>query len=282
MLFSNYNNPGGMICAAALALGVFGPTLVSGAGWEDQVSAVKPGDFPALATPFRATYRIGWGGITAARAEMVIKRPQADTYEFRADTNTVGTARTLWPLDATILSTVNASRLRPIRIDQTEERSDRTLRESVRFDADGADRTRTIVPKSGAGAPRTETKRFDSMSLQDFMSTFLLLRSQSLGNGETRTVAVMSPSVPYLMTVTVRNREEISIRAGKFRAIRISVDSIQRVKDDGSLVPNKRFRSATIWISDDATRQILRVQSQVFVGSVFLELDSVTRVASGH
>lgn len=72
------------------------------------------------------------------------------------------------------------------------------------------------------------------------------------------------------------------MRAGKFRAIRISVDSIQRVKDDGSLVPNKRFRSATIWISDDATRQILRVQSQVFVGSVFLELDNVTRVASGH
>lgn len=282
MLFKNINNPRGIICAAALALGLLSSQPVSGAGWEEQVSPVTPGDFPALATPFRATYRIGWGGITAARAEMVIKRVSSDTYEFRADTATVGAARGLWPLDATILSTVNASRLRPIRLEQTEERADRTLRESVRFDGNGAERTRTTIPKSSGLVPRTESKRFDSPALQDFMSAFLFLRSQSLGNGETRTVAVMSPSVPYLMAMTVRNREEITTRAGKFRAIRMSVDSIQRVKDDGTLMPHKRFRSATVWISDDANRQILRVQSQVFIGSVFLELESVARVASGR
>ena len=282
MLFVHFNNPRRIICAVILALGILRTGLAPGAAWEDQVSPLKPGDFPPLTTPFRATYRIGWGSITAARAEMVIKRPQADTYEFRANTATVGTARSLWSMDATILSTVNASRLRPIRLDQTEERSDRTLQESVRFDSNGAERTRTVTPKTGGAAPRTENKRFESPALQDFMSTFLILRSQALANGETKTLAVMSPSVPYLMTLTVRGREEISTRAGNFRAIRLSVDSIQRVKDDGTLMPHKRFRSATIWISDDATRQILRVQSQVFVGSVFLELESVTQVASGH
>ena len=282
MLFLNLNNLRQFFSMTVLGGVMFAFHPVSGAAWEDQVSALKPGDFPALATPFRATYRIGWGGVTAARAEMVVKRPQTDTYEFRADSATVGTARGLWPMDATILSTVSASRLRPIRIDQTEERSDRTLRESVRFDPNGAERIRTVIAKSSAVTPNTETKRFDSPALQDFMSTYLLLRSQSLGNGDTKTVAVMSPSVPYLMTLTVRNREEITTHAGKFRAIRISVDSIQRVKDDGALVPHKRFRSATIWISDDATRQILRVQSQVFVGSVFLELESMSQLASGH
>ncbi len=282
MLFVNFNNLRRIICTMIFALGILRVGAVSGASWQDQVSPLKPGDFPALTTPFRATYRIGWGSITAARAEMVIKRPQADTYEFRANTATVGTARSLWPMDATIVSTVNASRFRPIRLDQTEERSDRTLRESVQFDPNGAERIRTVTPKSGGAAPRTENKRFDSPALQDFMSTFLLLRSQSLANGETKTVAVMSPSVPYLMTMTVRGREEIGTQAGRFRAIRLSVDSIQRVKDDGTLMPHKRFRSATIWISDDATRQILRVQSQVFVGSVFLELESVAPAATGR
>lgn len=283
MRFLKFTNPRSAFLAAALTLGFWGTKPAAGAGWEDRVSAIGPGEFPALATPFRATYRIGWSGITAARAEMVIKRvPGGETYEFRAETTTVGTARRLWPLDATIHSTVSASRLRPIRIEQTEERSDRSLRESVRFDASGADRTRTVVSKAAGVESRTESKRFDSPALQDFMSAFLLLRSQSLVPGETKTVAIMSPSVPYLMTLTVRNREEISLRAGKCRAIRLSVDAIQRVKDDGSLAPHKRFRSATIWISDDVTRQILRVQSQVFVGSVFLELDSVTQVASGR
>ncbi len=168
-------------------------------------------------------------------------------------------------------------------VEQTEEQSDRTLRETVRFDASGAERVKTVVPKSGKVQARSETKRFESGALQDFMSAFLNLRSQPLANGDTRTVAVMSPSVPYLMTVTARNREELQTRAGRFRAIRISVDSIQRVKDDGTLVPHKRFHSATVWLSDGATRQDpARVQSQVFIGAVFLELDSPPQVASGR
>ena len=249
------------------------------AGWEDRVSPGGPGDFPALPTPFRATYRIGWAGLTAARAEMLISRNSAGAYEFRADSATIGPARALWTFDAVVRSTVSSPQLRPVRVDQVEERSDQTLRETVRFDGTGAERVKTVVPKRANVEARTEIKRFESALLQDFMSAYLNLRSQPLVNGETRTVAVMSPSVPYLLTITAREREELRIRAGKFRAIRVSVDSIQRIRGDGTLVPHKRFHSATIWVSDDATRQILRVQSQVFIGAVFLELDSPPQVA---
>ncbi len=267
---------------SALALLFAVPSPGFGAAWEDRITPGGPGNFPPLPTPYRATYRIGWGGLAAARAEMVINRTSADTYEFRADTATTGPARTLWSFDAVVRSTVSAPQLRPVRIEQTEERADRTLKETVRFDATGAERVRVVVPKSSKVQAQSNTKRFESGALQDFMSAFLNLRSQPLANGETRTVAVMSPSVPYLMTVTARNREELSTRAGRFRAIKISVDSIQRVKDDGTLVPHKRFHSATVWLSDDATRQILRVQSQVFIGAVFLELDSPSQVAGGR
>jgi hypothetical protein len=282
MLFVKLNKYCAIFSAGAIALCLLAPSVGLGAAWEDRISPGGPGDFPPLPTPFRATYRIGWGGMTAARADLVINRNNSGLYEFRADTATIGAARTLWSFDAVVRSTVSAPQLRPIRIEQTEERSDRTLRETVRFDATGAERIKSVVPKAGNVEAKSETKRFESGALQDFMSAFLNLRSQPLANGDTRTVVVMSPSVPYLMTVTARNREEINTRAGRFRAIRISVDSIQRVKGDGTLVPHKRFRSATVWLSDDATRQILRVQSQVFIGAVFLELDSPPQVANGR
>ena len=250
----------------------------TGASWEDRVSTAGPGNFPAMATPFRATYRLGWSNLTAARADVVIKQPNPESYDFRAETATIGAARKLFTIDATLHSTVSARQLRPLRLEQSDVRTDKTLREVVQFDARGAERTRTEVSKSNRSAPRTETRRFDSPLLQDFVSAYFYLRSQPLGNGDSQTVAVMSPSVPYLVTMTVRGREEISTGAGRFRAIRLSVDSIRRVKDDGTLMPHKRFRNGTVWISDDAQRQILRVQSQIFIGTVFVELESVTVV----
>jgi hypothetical protein len=41
------------------------------------------------------------------------------------------------------------------------------------------------------------------------------------------------------------------------------------------LEPHRKFRRANVWISDDADRVILRIEAQIFVGTVFAELQSV-------
>jgi len=41
------------------------------------------------------------------------------------------------------------------------------------------------------------------------------------------------------------------------------------------LEPHRKFRRGTIWVSDDAERLLLRIEAQVFVGTVFAELQSV-------
>jgi Protein of unknown function (DUF3108) len=40
------------------------------------------------------------------------------------------------------------------------------------------------------------------------------------------------------------------------------------------LEPHRKFRRATVWISDDSDRIILRIEAQVFIGTVFAELQS--------
>jgi hypothetical protein len=41
------------------------------------------------------------------------------------------------------------------------------------------------------------------------------------------------------------------------------------------LEPHRKFRHATIWISDDENRIPLRIEAQIFVGTVFAELQAV-------
>jgi hypothetical protein len=41
------------------------------------------------------------------------------------------------------------------------------------------------------------------------------------------------------------------------------------------LEPHRKFRRATIWISDDQDRIPLRIDAQIFVGTVFAELYAV-------
>ncbi|MFL6589525.1 MAG: DUF3108 domain-containing protein, partial [Chthoniobacterales bacterium] len=60
---------------------------------------------------------------------------------------------------------------------------------------------------------------------------------------------------------------------GKFNAIKFDLQ-LNRIKD-GELQPHRKFRRATAWLSDDADRLVLRIEAQVFVGSVFAELQSV-------
>jgi len=50
---------------------------------------------------------------------------------------------------------------------------------------------------------------------------------------------------------------------------------LKRIGKRLELEPYRKFRRATIWVSDDAERILLRIEAQVFVGTVFAELQSV-------
>ena len=48
---------------------------------------------------------------------------------------------------------------------------------------------------------------------------------------------------------------------------------LRAVKKDLTLVPHKKFKQAQAWISDDRDRLLLRVEAEVFVGSVRAEME---------
>ena len=106
-------------------------------------------------------------------------------------------------------------------------------------------------------------------------SAMLYLRSLPLADGDEKTFPVMAANTPYLVTVKVLAHERIKTQAGEYAAVRCAL-SLEKVNKFGQLEAHKGFKSAEAWISDDANRLLLKVASEVFVGSVNLELTKVT------
>jgi hypothetical protein len=133
--------------------------------------------------------------------------------------------------------------------------------------------TRTRTEGEGAAA-RTTTREFSLPNLFDLHSAALYLRSQPLKDRSVYRIVVYPATNAYLATLTVVGREKISVRAGTYNAIKLDL-KLKRIGKHLELEPHKKFRRASIWVSDDAERLLLRIEAQIFVGTVFADLQSV-------
>jgi hypothetical protein len=110
--------------------------------------------------------------------------------------------------------------------------------------------------------------------LYELNSAMLYLRSQSLKEGGAYRIVVYPQTSAYLATITVTERAKISVRAGTYNAIKLDL-KLNRIGKNLELEPYRKFRRATIWISDDSDRLLLRIEAHIFIGTVFAELQSV-------
>jgi hypothetical protein len=240
------------------------------ANWQATLSKEPAGNFPEL-RPLRASYRFGWSGVTAATGEIHFIKPTNDRLQLDGTGRTIGLVRALWKMDVSYRAIADAKTLDPIETQQTEKYRSKKITTYLTFSSSGVTRART----EGDGAvAKTKTKQFNFLKLFDLHSAMLYLRSQPLTQGSTYRLAIYPATNAYLATVAVLGREKISVRGGAFNAIKLDL-RLKRIGDHLELQPHKKFRRATIWVSDDAERVILRIEAQIFVGTVFAELQSV-------
>ena len=253
---------------AIVLLGLCSSSLA--ADWQSTLTRDPPGNFPEL-RPLRASYRFGWAGLTAATGEVHFTAPSADKFQLDGTGQTIGLVRALWKLDADFHAVANSQTLRPIETQQTENYRKKKLVTHLTFTSKGVTRART---ESRDGSNATKTRQFDFTDLFDLPSAMLYLRSQPLTDGSVHRVVVYATTNAYLATVTVVGRDEISVRAGTYKAIKVDL-RLDRVGKRLELEPHRKFRHGTIWVSDDPNRLLLRIEAQIFVGTVFAELQSV-------
>jgi len=245
-------------------------TVSLAANWQATLSKDPPGNFPVL-RPLHASYRFGWSGFTAATGEVRFARPSEDRVQFDGTGRTIGLVRALWKLDVNHRAVANAETLHPIDTQQTESYQSKKIVTNLTFTNSGVARSRT---EGEGGAAGTKTRQFSFPNLFDLHTAALYLRSQPLRDRSVYRIVVYPATNAYLGTVTVVGREKISVRAGTYNAIKLDLQ-LKRINKRFELEPHRKFRRATIWVSDDPERLLLRVEAQVFVGTVFAELQSV-------
>jgi hypothetical protein len=253
------------LAAAAAFLSI--QTLVVAGSWESTVTASSAPSFPNP-RPMHAHYGFGWSGFPCATAEIRLTKPERDRLQLDVTARTIGLARALWKFDATHTSVVDASSLHPISVRQLENDRDQKILTELAFNSAGVVSKITETP-----GPGTKVRRLDFPRLFDLQSAMLYLRSQPLQERNVQRIVVCSSTAPYLATVTVLGRERVTVPAGTYNAIKVDLQ-LNRIKD-GQLQPHRKFRNAKAWLSDDADRLFLKMEAQVFIGSVFCQLQSV-------
>jgi len=235
--------------------------------WESTLTKDPPGNFPEL-RPVRTTYHFGWSGFTAGVGDMHFTKTGDKRFQLEATGRTIGLVRAWWKLDASYRGLTNAETLRPIESKQIEIYRRKKLVTDLTFTDSGVMRART----EGTGAKAT--KPFNFPELFDLHSALLYLRSQPLNDHSVLRIVVYPATSAYLTTVTVLGRERVTVRAGGYNAIKIDLQ-LKRLGKKLELEPHRKFRRATIWISDDENRIPLRIEAQIFVGTVFAELQAM-------
>ena len=242
-------------------------SLFAAAQWESTVTASSPPVFPNP-RPLHSRYGFGWSGFPCATADIKLDKTGGNRLQLDLSTRTIGLARALWKFDATGTSVVDASTLRPISVRQIENDRGKKIVTDLTFNPTGVVSKVTETPGN-----ETKVRQFNFPRLFDLQSAMLYLRSQSLQDGSVQRIVVYSATAPYVATVTVLGRERITVPAGTYNAIKFDLQ-LNRIKDC-ELQPHRKFRRATAWLSDDPDRLMLKIEAQVFIGSVFCELQSV-------
>jgi hypothetical protein len=260
------------IVAASLCAVFFGSDTVATANpqtWQNTVTTRPRGKFPNP-RPLVATYDFGWSELVAATAQ--VRFAESDDH-LRIDGNggTIGLVRALWKFDTRHRAVADADTLCPISMHQVDDRRRKTVVTDLLFKNGTVERLRTDT--SSKKEPEPKSYHF-SGGLFDMFSALLYVRSQPLRDGDSYRIVVYPATNPYLATLSVVEHSSVVVGAGEYPAIKLDL-SLKEIGKDGELEPHKKFRRASVWVSDDSDRLLLRIEASIFVGTVFAELQSV-------
>ena len=255
-------------CAIACAL-LAGSAFA--ADWRETLTPPVPGRFPPL-RPLTAKYVFGWGAVTAAEGTFQFSKTKEGRLQLSLRTKTTGVVRSLWRMDAEHLALAQAATLWPISVRQTEIYKSETETTKADYRREGVER---LIETTPAGASRAKKKWFPCANVFDLHTALLFVRSQPLQDGDVYRLPVFPARSLYLTEIRVQGREKLTVAGREYAAIKCDV-LLQGVNRDLVLEAHHKFTGASAWISDDADRLLLKIDSEIFVGSVWAELESVT------
>ncbi len=232
-----------------------------------RVPSYSPGPMPYHPGQ-QLIYQASWIGIPAAGGKVVLNPDYGDPALLSAEIwiSTNRLTDKLYKMRDYLREDFAAASLRPAQMDirQNEGRRHDTFK--VTFDH--RDHVVTLIKHGPRGQ---QTRKFLSYNPSGPVSGAMMALSQPLEAGDSLSFDAFSGTTRYIFELKVVRRERIGTPLGEFDAFRI-VPSVIYLSD-GKI--NDEVHDTTLWVSADARRLPLRIESAVFIGSVRIDLVKV-------
>lgn len=213
-----------------------------------------------------AVYEASWSGIPVAQAVIHTSPIVVDGkkfYEVKIEANTLKYLDPFWKMRDSIESLFKARTLQPYRY-VFHQRENRKVADTTAV-FDPGDKKWVVSRQQGDKIRQFE---FASGNTLDPVTAAYLARSVDFKVGDTLRLEVFGGRHRYLVSLHVVGRERVTVKAGVFDSYKITPRIINLTRSGYA----KRVRQVTAWISADEKRRPLKVVSEVFIGSINIEM----------
>lgn len=216
----------------------------------------------ALKAPEQLLFDIIWGGwsfnwVNAGQATLdLLPTENEKVWEIRSLAWGNKFFQSFYPVNDTVVSFINARGVYPLAFHK------------ILNEGSYRDRQTTVYDQK-AGRVRTKDTAFavDPFT-HDVLSAFYYIRTQPLAVGKSFELSAVSGKKAYKLRVICHREETVTVPAGTFKTWVIE----PVLKDDGLFKAKGRL---WIWVTRDARRMPVKMQSKIPVGSVKAELVKV-------
>ena len=216
-------------------------------------------------------YSISWQGIPVANATVSLRKDPASNpsrFVVRAEVQTAKVIDLLFRLRHYSEATMEAGTLRPMNFTSFQTENSRQRLREIAFGDNGLVKARYW--KTGK---EIETFEFSTDNpVFDPLSAAVVAKSLPLEVGKEVSFDVFTAKHRFLIHFRVLALETISSQGKPRQAFKIEPRVVKLTDTAGE----DKFRSAWIWVAADETRDILGLESKVWIGSVRGKLVKIT------
>jgi hypothetical protein len=215
-------------------------------------------------------YTVGWEGIAAASCSVSIGK-SGDTYLVDASARTYSAVDLLYKLRYEAVGKLSAQKLTPISLVINQRENSRTKKTDLLF-SPHSDEITAIRSKGDDDSDKKMITFSPRNGMLDPMAAVFIARSLPWEVGDTRDFDVFNGKSRYFISLRAVERTTIEFQGEPRKVIVLS----PYVRNLTTTRPMSKLREARIYVSDDKQREVLKISSSVFIGSVNVNLVSFT------
>jgi hypothetical protein len=165
-------------------------------------------------------------------------------------------------------SIFSAQQLRPVEFRSRQTENARFTNLEIDFSAGGrVDATITKGRLNGATSSKEVSFKSDNATFDPISAAFLA-RSLPMDPGQDRSFDVFNGEDRYLISIHVMGREQIELAGKRHQTFKVRPQVRKLTDTEGE----KRLRRAYLWLSADAGREVLKLESVVRLGAISARL----------